>query len=285
MLLLAYIWILHPARASSAHRLPVVLQRAFHHHRSVPAGCHIDGGIHENQIFHARIALPRIGRLTSAREVVTVTKLDTSKPMLGAAAPAPEVVGNLNPAQWLLGGWFTGDEGYAFNFTPANQLTCPTGFAVTMAHMYLDFEAADVPVTFDMQAVLGSQVWDPTVGCYVPGEIDCLGSAYTITIDTAGSYDLAIPLVCDCAYIYDPTGNPYRYYIGIFYHGAFTARVITDGVQAGCTSFNDWGVGWADLEPYFTTYGNVNIFADVNCCADPVATESETWGGIKSLYR
>ena len=221
-----------------------------------------------------------------AKEVVTVTRIDEANiQTYGTAAPTPEVVGNLNTPQWLLGGWFAGNEAYAFNFTPAAQISCVSGFATTMVHMYMDFEATDVPVTFDVQGVLGSQVWDPAMGCFVPGDVDCAGSVYTVTIDAAGTYDLAIPMACDCAYVFDGAGNPYQYYLAMYYSGAFTARVVTDGVQAACTSFNDWGQGWQDLEPYFTTYGNINIWADVNCCANPVSTESETWGGIKSLYR
>jgi hypothetical protein len=220
-----------------------------------------------------------------AKEVVTATRIGSDIQLNGTATPTPEAVGNLNPGAWLLGGWFAGDEAYAVNFTPAEQISCVSGFATTTVHMLMDFEATDVPVTFDVQGVLGSQVWDPTAGCYVPGDIDCVGAAYTVTIDVAGTYDLAIPLACDCAYVFDGAGNPYRYYLAMYYAGAFTARVVTDGVQAACTSFNDWGSGWTDLESIFTTYGNINLWGDVLCCENPVSVESETWGGIKSLYR
>jgi hypothetical protein len=31
--------------------------------------------------------------------------------------------------------------------------------------------------------------------------------------------------------------------------------------------------------------GNILMWGDVVCCEDPVATESRSWGAIKSLYR
>lgn len=221
-----------------------------------------------------------------AKNVATATRVEDVSPEIGLAVPPPQVVGNLNAPSWLLGGWFTGLESYAVVFEPASQVSCAAmGFTPTMAHQYLDFEAADVPVTFTVAAGLGSAVWDPVAGCYVPGSIDCQGAAYDVTIDTAGTYDIAIPIACECAYVADAQGNPFRYYLSMTYLTEFTARVVTDGVQATCTSFNDWGEGWTDLEPFFTTYGSVNVWADAECCANPVSVETETWGGIKSLYR
>ena len=223
--------------------------------------------------------------VASAKEVATATLVDPDNLPVRTSVPPPELVGNLNPPTWLLGGWFTGGESYAFIFNPSAQVTCTDGFQVTDVHMYMDFEAADVPVTFEVYAGLGSAVMDPAAGCYVPGPVECQGLTYSVTIDVAGSYDIAIPLDCECAYLTDATGAPFIYYLSMTFPTAFTCRVVTDGVQAACTSYNDWGSGWQDLEPYFTTYGNVNIFADAVCCSDPVATEEKSWGDIKSLFR
>jgi len=231
------------------------------------------------------LTLALTASLAMAKEVATVTRFDPGRMPAGVAGTIGEPVGNLNAPYWLLGGWFAGQEAYSVVFNPSAQLTCLTGFQVTTAHMYLDFEAADVPVTFDVFAALGSAVYDETAGCFVPGPVECTGATYTVTIDVAGTYDIAIPLACDCAYIFDPTGAPYLYNLSMNFPTAFTARVVSDNVQATCTTFNDWGEGWEDLEPYFGTYGNVNLWADVNCCSDPVAVEEQTWGSIKSLFR
>ncbi|MCK9997359.1 MAG: hypothetical protein KAH56_13880 [Candidatus Krumholzibacteria bacterium] len=221
----------------------------------------------------------------TAKEVVTVTQLDPADIPPRTSSPATEMVGNLNAAYWLLGGWFAGQESYAYIFNPSEQVTCNTGFQVISVHMYLDFEPADVPVTFEVYADLGSAVLDPTSGCYVPGPEECTGTTYTVTIDVAGAYDISIPLDCECAYIFDPSGAPYIYYLSMHYPTAFTARVVTDNIQAACMNYNDWGEGWADLDPYFTTYGTINMYADVICCSDPVGTESRSWGDVKSLFR
>ncbi len=221
----------------------------------------------------------------SAKDAPTATLIDPANMPVRSTVPTPEVVGNLNAPAWLLGPWFAGEESYAYIFNPSEQMTCDTGFRVTDVHMYLDFEAADVPVTFDVYAGLGSAVYDPTAGCMVPGPVDCEGDLYTITIDVAGTYDITVPLDCECAYIFDETGAPYTYYLSMNYTTAFTARVVADGIQAACTTYNDYGLGYEDLDPYFTTYGNLNIFADAICCVDPVATEEKSWGDIKSLFR
>lgn len=221
----------------------------------------------------------------TAKEVATATLVDPADLPAQSSIPTPQLVGNLNAPTWLLGGWFVGQESYAYIFNPSQQMTCDAGFMVTQVHMYMDFEPTDVPVTFDVYADLGSAVMDPAAGCYVPGPEECTGALYTVTIDVAGTYDLAIPLECECAYLYDVTGAPYIYYLSMHFPTAFTARVVTDGVQGACTSFNDYGAGWEDLDPYFTTYGSISMYADAICCTDPVATENKSWGDIKSLFR
>jgi len=218
----------------------------------------------------------------SAKEVATATLVDPADLPLNYAVPTPETVGNLNPAQWLLGGWFVGQESYAFIFNPSEQLTCQMGFQLTQVHMLLDFAG---PVTFDVYADLGSAVIDPATGCTYPGEENCTGATYTVTIAAAGTYDIAIPIECECAYIYDVTGAPYIYYLSMHFPTAFDAQVVTDGIQAACTSYNDWGQGWQDLTDYFGSYGNVNMWGDVICCTDPVGVEETSWGDVKSLFR
>jgi len=219
-----------------------------------------------------------------AKEVATATLVDPADLPVRTSTPTPQVVGNLNSPMWLLGGWFAGQESYAYIFNPSEQVTCVSGFQVTTVHMYMDFEVADVPVTFDVYADMGSAVTN-AAGCWIPGPEECTGALYTVTIDVAGTYDIAIPLDCECAYIFDNTGAPYIYYLSMHYPTAFTARVVSDGLQAACVNYNDWGTGWEDLDPYFTTYGALNIWADVVCCSDPVAIEERSWGDIKSLFR
>ena len=142
-----------------------------------------------------------------------------------------------------------------------------------------------MPVTFPVYASLGSAVYADEAGCFVPGPVECYGAAYSITIDAEGTYNISVPLVCECAFLYDSTGAPYQYYVAMNYGDTFSASVVSDGVQASCSTFNDYGLGYEDLEPYFTSYGNVNLWGDANCCDTPVATETKTWGAVKGLFR
>jgi len=220
----------------------------------------------------------------SAKEVPTATRVDPADMPVSLLTPPVELVGNLNPPAFLLSPWFTGQESYAVMFNPSEQVTCEVGFQLTTVHMYLHFVAADLPVTFEVYADLGSAALDAT-GCLIPGDENCTGATYTVTIDVEGTYDIAIPIECECAYIYGPTGDPNIYYLSMHFPTPFTAWVVTDGVQAACTSYNDAGAGWEDLEPFFTEFGNINMFGEVICCSDPVATEGSSWGDLKSLFR
>ena len=223
----------------------------------------------------------------TAREVATATPIDPSRLSDDIGAPVPAIIGNLNPAAFLLSGWFTGQESYAVVFDPSQQVQCDNGFEALSVNMILGFDATQVPVTFDVYAGLGTAVWDAASGCFVPGDMECQGETFTVTIDVAGNYNITIPLACDCAFLYDPTGAPYKYYLSMTYPTAFSAQVVSDGVPASCLTFNDFGAGYEDLNDYFGPggFGNVNLSGESVCCDTPVATENRTWGDIKSLFR
>jgi hypothetical protein len=231
------------------------------------------------------LCLALLVSVAGAKQVGTVTPIDPAALRSDVGAPVPQQVGNVNAPAFAISSWFTGQESYAAVFDPSAQLGCDNGFQVQMVHQIMQFTETQVPVTFDVYAGLGSAVWDPTVGCFVPGPLECRGATFTVTIDAAGLYDIAIPLDCDCAFMYDPTGAPYIYYVSMTYPTLFSANVVSDGVPANCFTYNDYGTGWVDLGPIFTTGGNVNVFGEAVCCDTPVATEGRTWGNIKSLFR
>ena len=223
--------------------------------------------------------------IANARDIATATRIDPLEISGGLATPPPELVGNLNPTVWGLAPWFVGEESYAFIFDPSVQLSCDIGFQLTAVHMILAFGPDDVPVTFDVFGDLGSAVVDPATGCAYPGEENCTGETFSITIDVEGTYDIAIPVECECAYLFDNAGTANLYYLSMHFPTPFTATIVTDGAEAACTSYVDNGSGWEDLQGYFGLYGNVNMFGEAICCDQPVATEEKTWGGVKSLFR
>jgi hypothetical protein len=230
------------------------------------------------------LSIALMAGIANAREVATATRIDPSEISGGLATPPGTMVGNLNPIAWGLSGWFFGEESYAVIFNPSEQLGCDAGFQLTTVHMIMSFAPEDVPVTFEVFGDLGSAVVDPT-GCAFPGEENCIGEPFTVTIDVEGTYDISVPIECECAYLYDNAGAANLYYLSMHFPTPFTASVVTDGINAACTSYNDYGAGYEDLNPAFGDYGNIVMFADAVCCDQPVSTEDESWGGVKSLFR
>ncbi len=220
----------------------------------------------------------------AARDVV-VTRVGDVVPAVAGPAGVTTVdceVGNANPAFWAITDWVWGAESYAFVFNPATQgCGCGAGFEVQTVHFLLQFAADDVPATFDASAGMEEAVWDATLGCWLPGPQVCLSNAYTVTINDPGIYDIALPVTCDCAFM------DYEYTVSFNLLTEFTdgrPDAITDDIPLACTSWNDYGAGWEDLNS-FGFPGGIKVWADVACCGQPVDTEKGTWGGVKSLFR
>ena len=222
-----------------------------------------------------------------AKETPTVTPVDPADMPVRTAMPGTAFqVGNLNPAHWRLTGWFTGAEEYKYLFNPVEQLNCPSGFQLTTVHMLLDFDdTMNYPIDFPVWVDLEDALWDGQRQCWVPGIEDCRSDIYTVTIDAPGTYDIAIPINCECAYMFDPTGMPYWYLLSMHFPELFTANLITDNFSVPCYSWNNWGAGWFDLVAEGELPGGIIMWGDVVCCDDPVAVEKRSWGDIKSLFR
>ncbi len=152
-------------------------------------------------------------------------------------------------------------------------------------HILLQFSELQVPQTFTLVADLEDAVFDSLTGCWWPGPEDCVSEPVTITIEQPGLYDIAVPISCDCAYFFDASGMPYVYMVSIHFMDAVNADIILDDTPTPCVAFNDWGAGWIDLYQYFGEYGDLIMWADLDCCEDPIADERTSWGQVKSLYR
>jgi hypothetical protein len=211
---------------------------------------------------------------------VTVTRIDQEVQTLPEARGAAGdcLMGNLNAPYYAISGWLLGMESYSYVYeADAAACACPEGFAVETVHIYLQFAGA---MDFDVAVGLSEAEWDFAGSCWVPGADICASPVYNVAIPGGGLYDIALPVTCDCAFF------GYHYAIDVDFLTSFAVSpdMITDNVPVGCVSWNDYGGGWVDLNP--TGFpGELLIFADVACCADPVANEDETFGGIKSLFR
>lgn len=232
------------------------------------------------------LCLALLGTQALAREVI-VTRIDNPDiEFSGVEAPRQDCqVGNLNAPAFAITNWVYGNEVYGLIFDPLATCACPLGFDVETVHMYMQFGAEDVPATFEAYVNLAEAEFDPDSGCWLPGTEVCVGEVYSITIDTAGLYDISLPLgeSCECA------AMEYMYMLSFHILTAFPTGMepdaVSDDIPTNCTSWNDYGAGWVDLVADIGWPGNISLYADVMCCEFPVGDADNTWGGIKNLYR
>ena len=222
-----------------------------------------------------------------AEREVKVQRLDNPVQRL-SAAPAKDasacMLGNLNDPVYAISDWIWGGETYYTMFdAEMADCTCAEGFTVEAVHMFMQFSADDVPVSFDLYGSFHTAVFDEMTQCWIPSETVCETPFYTMTIDLPGLYDISLPVdyaVCECA------AFGYKYAAGITIDTEFTSNpdLITDEAPLGCTSYNEYGNGLEDLQDYELP-GEAILFVDVGCCANPVNTDATTFGGIKALFK
>ncbi|MFH1845805.1 MAG: hypothetical protein ABIF77_21690 [bacterium] len=194
------------------------------------------------------------------------------------------VVGNTNDPAYAITDWVYGAESYAQVAWPFLECgVCPLGFQPTEVHLLVQFGPEDVPVTFDAAAGIATATsCSMPICCDSPLYEYCVSDVYSITIDTPGLYDLALPVTCDCAFV------NYVYFLTFHFLTPFGEAqrpdLVTDDVPRECVSFNDYGAGWEDLNGYGFP-GSIVMYADAACCEQPVNETPSTWGGVKSLYR
>ncbi|MBU0743423.1 hypothetical protein KKG45_13720 [bacterium] len=217
-----------------------------------------------------------------AERNVSVQRLDTDKiSALFESYRQDCLVGNPNPFFYAIPNWIWGAEQYTYIYDPTETCGCPAGFAVEFVHMIVQFGPEDVPVTFDAYVTVDSPAWSDELDCWYPGNPVCASDLTSITIDTAGLYDIGLPTPdCACA------AMSYQYSLSYVFVSTFSSNpdIVTDQFPSACTSWNDYGLGWYDLVADFGFPGNIMMWADIVCCQSPVANADETWGGVKSLY-
>lgn len=200
--------------------------------------------------------------------------------------PAACQVGNLNPIAFALTDWIWGAEKYKslFYADPAGCGVCTEGFNVSSVNLVMQFGVEDVPSTFDARVDFEEAIWDDGLQCFYPGPEICVSSAYTITIDTPGLYNISLPMdtACACAHF------GYWYGISFEFLTAFASGmepdIVTDATPVGCTSWNDYGAGWIDVLD-FGFPGEISLSAEIACCNNPVPVDESSWGDIKAMFR
>lgn len=202
----------------------------------------------------------------------------------GFAVGQPVIqVGNLNdPVPPAVPDLHFGQVAYAYLIYPPDQGACSQGgFKLETVHMYLEFAPDQVPVDFMVCAGLQTAVPDPSGETYAPGGPLCDGPLLQVHVDEPGPFVVSLPVgdACGC--------QPFdeHYFLTVRYPEPFLADLpIDDQPQAGVV-YADEGAGWADMFLIDkTASGKVIIWGDLVCC-EPVAAETRTWSGIKTLYR
>lgn len=213
---------------------------------------------------------------------ITPLKTDLTPPIISSSAQAACVAGNDNFDGILgyYGDWFYGNEAYAVPINAGESgCSCAEGVTVTTIHMLV---ALDEFANLDVAAaVLDAQT--DGAGCLSPGVEIAVSAAYTFNaIPELGYYDIAIPITSPCATVGDAQ------FIALYFlndnDGQFLGIPISDPPNA-CFGYNDYGAGYEDLVADYGFAGDILIWADMECCADPVSTESSTFGNVKSLFR
>ncbi len=216
-----------------------------------------------------------------AREI-TPLKTDLTPPATVSGAAAACVAGNNNFGA-IVGyydSWFLGYENYAVPINAGDSAcNCGEGVTITTIHMLLALdEFADFNISV---AVLDAET--DGAGCLSPSAEITASPVYNITgIPTLDYYDIAIPIDGPCATVNDAQ------FLAVYFlddnGGNLVGLPITDPANL-CFNYNDWGSGWIDVVDSFGFGGDILMWADMECCATPVATENSSFGSIKGLFR
>jgi hypothetical protein len=189
-------------------------------------------------------------------------------------------VGNLNPSYWAIGSWLQPIDRYALVFDPTETcLDCTYGIKVTSVHVLLQ-TSSDCGVTMKVGFMNAPLAGD----CYEPGLVQCLTPEYVVDLPNAGLWDISLPLDCTCA---DPSWPQALkiVIVGADCGDGSVPDLVTDDLPANCVSWMDTASIWEDLVAVYGFPGNLKIWADAECCWQPVGAERRTWGGLKTLYR
>jgi hypothetical protein len=185
---------------------------------------------------------------------------------------------------WIPGNNLWGDESYKLIFGPENICpNCVSGFTVETIHMLILFGEEDVPYQFTVTGDIEEAIWDDE--CWAPGPQVALSDPITFAVDTRGYYTLDIPILTPCMEL------GFNYGIGVNFQTAFpeSQRPTWLYDNDGPTFCSSWGLwtgesAWVRLLEVLNV-GDLLIWADADCCDNPVDAESRSFGDVKSLFR
>ena len=168
---------------------------------------------------------------------------------------------DIENVQGYYGDWWWGNERYAYFISPdAEPCACTPGFNVRAVHMLLYLTPASSPqVRVHLAAVTGGV--RPA-----PGAILASSQPMTVSgIVEAGYHDIEVACDFECA------DTAEDYFLVFEFLDADGPVGIPIGMTAGsCMNYNDWGSGYKDLVDGYGFLGDLFIWADVDCCGEPL---------------
>ncbi|MBT4291345.1 hypothetical protein HOD41_01530 [bacterium] len=174
--------------------------------------------------------------------------------------------------------WWAAGDAYAILVDYANEdCICELGIKVEAIHMFIH---ANQFCSFTVRAELVEAV--DYLGSYIPG--GPLAYSDIMTFDSfpgEGNYDLEVPITASCVDINRPLFLVFRYMPQSM--GSFVG-IPVDNTPTAEYGFCDWGIGWHDTVVQHGWVGDFYVWADVNCCDDPITNEMNSWGAIKQLF-
>ncbi|MBU0742619.1 hypothetical protein KKA85_03430 [bacterium] len=226
-----------------------------------------------------RILLPVIAILLAAAAATAAHEDPQPRPLDGFEAEARFICayGNQTTAT-AYEGWWGGDETYARLISPQIEpCECDIGFTIRSVNMMLGLDASA-----DLRVVSRLLEADWNGSCWQPGATLAFSPVHIIDyIALFGYYQISIPCDFPCASLDEP------YFITVDFIGGTADRVniVGGGAAEPCTSYNDWGGGWFDLISDIGFFDELTMWAESECCYEPIGTDASSWGEVKSLYR
>ena len=187
------------------------------------------------------------------------------------------IYGNLTSAT-SYEGWWGGNESYARLISPQTEpCDCDIGFTIRSVNIMLGLDASA-----DLQVLSRLLEADWNGSCWQPGATLAFSPVHTVDdIEIFGVHRVTIPCDFPCASMDEP------YFITVDFVGGTADRVnIVGGGDADpCASYNDWGDGWYDLVADIGFFDGLTMWAESECCYQPIGNTASSWGRVKSLYR
>ncbi len=187
--------------------------------------------------------------------------LDPIQPVRDKVYPGDCVFGNDNFGSHFATqtSFWSGNEQYAFFIRPSDYACgCDPGFNVRAVHMWLQLNTSSNPT---VRAHLAEA--EGAGACFTPGAILSTSDPLPVSVGTSGLHDVEIPCDFACQEM-----NVDYFLIVEFLDANGPVGLPFDNSPQDCVNYVERGSGWEDLVDDHNFWGDIYIWADVDCCSD-----------------